>query len=87
MINKRVLNPAEAIADIADGSSIMIGGFGEFRPLVENGRRGAAANRRVEIRLLPMPVLEIEDVEVVTPDPTPAGASTRPRPAENEPLK
>ena len=29
MIDKRVLNPAEAVSDIADGSSIMIGGFGE----------------------------------------------------------
>ena len=35
MINKRVLNPAEAIADIADGSSIMIGGFGEAGSPIE----------------------------------------------------
>jgi len=35
MINKRVLNPAEAVADIADGSSIMIGGFGEAGSPIE----------------------------------------------------
>ena len=77
-------------AMVKDGVSperVMIGGFGEFRPLVENGRRGAAANRRVEIRLLPMPVLEIEEVEVISPDPAPEGRTSRPRPAENEPLK
>jgi 3-oxoadipate CoA-transferase alpha subunit len=35
MINKRVLKPAEAVADIADGSSIMIGGFGEAGSPIE----------------------------------------------------
>lgn len=35
MIDKRVLNPAEAVADIADGSSIMIGGFGEAGSPIE----------------------------------------------------
>jgi 3-oxoadipate CoA-transferase alpha subunit len=35
MIDKRVLNPTEAVADIADGSSIMIGGFGEAGSPIE----------------------------------------------------
>ena len=35
MIDKRVLNPDEAVADIADGSSIMIGGFGEAGSPIE----------------------------------------------------
>ena len=35
MIDKRVVNPAEAVADIADGSSIMIGGFGEAGSPIE----------------------------------------------------
>lgn len=35
MIDKRVLNPIEAVADIADGSSIMIGGFGEAGSPIE----------------------------------------------------
>jgi len=33
---------------------IGIGGYGEFRPVVPNGPRGAQANRRVEIYLVPM---------------------------------
>ncbi len=33
---------------------IAIGGYGEFRPVVANGPRGAQANRRVEIYLVPM---------------------------------
>ncbi|MCP4835337.1 MAG: OmpA family protein [Phycisphaera sp.] len=77
-------------AMVKDGVSpdrILIGGFGEFRPLVENGRRGAAANRRVEIRLAPMPVLDIEAVEVISPDPAPAAEQPSPAPVEDEPLK
>jgi 3-oxoadipate CoA-transferase alpha subunit len=35
MIDKRVVNPAEAVANIADGSSIMIGGFGEAGSPIE----------------------------------------------------
>ena len=29
-------------------------GYGEFRPIVANGAKGAAANRRVELVLVPM---------------------------------
>ena len=32
-----------------------VAGYGEFRPVVANGAKGAAQNRRVEIFLLPMP--------------------------------
>jgi chemotaxis protein MotB len=32
-----------------------VGGYGEFRPVEENGPRGSEANRRVEIYLVPMP--------------------------------
>lgn len=35
MIDKRVISAAEAVADIADGSSIMIGGFGEAGSPIE----------------------------------------------------
>lgn len=75
------------VKDGVNPDRILIGGFGEFRPLVENGRRGAAANRRVEIRLAPMPVLDIESVEVVSPDPAPAAPSPAPSRTEDEPLK
>jgi chemotaxis protein MotB len=38
-----------------DAVRIQVAGHGEFRPVVANGRRGAAENRRVEIYLAPMP--------------------------------
>jgi chemotaxis protein MotB len=33
---------------------IQVAGYGEFRPIVPNGRKGAADNRRVELTLVPM---------------------------------
>lgn len=35
MINKQVANPAEAVADVFDGATVMIGGFGEAGSPVE----------------------------------------------------
>lgn len=75
-------------AMVRDGVSpdrILIGGFGEFRPVVENGRRGAAPNRRVEIRLAPMPVPSVESVEPTEISPAPATPAAPA--AEDEPLK
>jgi chemotaxis protein MotB len=43
------------VGDGVDGSRFMVGGYGEFRPVAENGRRGNEANRRVEVFLAPMP--------------------------------
>lgn len=47
MINKRVASPAAAVADIPDGVTIMIGGFGEagspielIHALIDHGARG-----------------------------------------------
>lgn len=37
-----------------DARRIQVAGFGEYRPIVANGSRGAAENRRVEIYLLPL---------------------------------
>jgi chemotaxis protein MotB len=34
---------------------IQVAGYGEYRPIVANGPKGAQANRRVEIFLAPMP--------------------------------
>ncbi len=46
MIDKRVASPAEAVGDIADGSTVMIGGFGEagspielIHALIDHGAR------------------------------------------------
>lgn len=36
------------------GIRIMVAGYGEYRPIVPNGPRGAEPNRRVEIYLVPM---------------------------------
>lgn len=36
------------------GIRMMVAGYGEYRPIVANGPRGAEANRRVEIYLVPM---------------------------------
>ncbi len=47
MIDKRVQSPGEAVADITDGASVMIGGFGEagspvelIHALIDQGARG-----------------------------------------------
>jgi len=42
------------VAAGVDAGRILVAGYGEYRPIVENGRRGAAENRRVEIFLAPM---------------------------------
>jgi chemotaxis protein MotB len=43
------------VGDGVDASRFMIGGYGEFRPVAENGQRGNEMNRRVEVFLAPMP--------------------------------
>jgi flagellar motor protein MotB len=48
------------IAAGVDPTRIQVAGYGEFRPVVVNGKRGAAANRRVEIFLFPMPNTDLE---------------------------
>ncbi len=35
MIDKRIVSPAEAVADIADGATVMVGGFGEAGSPIE----------------------------------------------------
>ena len=74
-------------AMVNDGISanrVQIAGYGEYRPIAPNGTKGAAANRRVEIYLQPMPA------EMLTAAPaTTEEESTRTvvDPAEEEPLK
>ena len=59
-----------------------IAGYGEFRPVVANGAKGAAANRRVEIYLVPMPSL------AMMPPVTPTPGEPIARPTETyEPMK
>ncbi len=40
-------------ASVAPGR-VQVAGYGEFRPIVQNGPKGAAQNRRVELLLVPM---------------------------------
>ena len=56
-------------------SRMCVAGYGEFRPVVPNGARGAQANRRVEIYLVPSTANNIE----VTPAPA-AEAVATPKP-------
>ncbi len=62
---------------------IMVGGFGEFRPVAANGRRGSAANRRVEIFL----VATGEPTEAASDAPAAEAPAEAPRSADDEPLK
>ena len=83
---QRAISVRDAL--VKDGVSpdrILVGGFGEFRPMVENGQRGAAQNRRVEIRLAAMP--EIERPAVAEPSDAPAAAPAPAPAALDEPMK
>lgn len=76
---------------VRDGVSperIMVGGYGEFRPIAENGKRGSAANRRVEIFLVAMPasLAPVGEEEILIEVDVEAPATT-PAAAEIEPLK
>jgi len=60
---------------------IMVAGYGEFRPVVPNGSNGAAANRRVEVFLLPMPTLSaMPPAPSTSPKSLPSRVARSPRP-------
>lgn len=42
------------VSDGVAGNRVEVAGWGEYRPVVENGPRGAAPNRRVEVFIRPM---------------------------------
>lgn len=64
---------------------IQVAGYGEFRPVVANGAQGAAANRRVELFLLPMPASVTYGSSEAPPDTT--SRPTTPRQPVTEPMK
>ena len=41
------------VAAGVDPARIQVAGYGEFRPIVLNGTKGAAENRRVELVMVP----------------------------------
>ena len=43
-------------------------GYGEYRPIVANGRNGAPENRRVEVFLTPMLIPTGSGVQTVPPE-------------------
>ncbi|HAC09936.1 MAG TPA: hypothetical protein DCG14_09815, partial [Phycisphaerales bacterium] len=71
------------VKDGIAANRVQVAGYGEFRPVAENGKRGSATNRRVEIFLTPMPavieIVESTSVDIIEP--------SRPAAAEEEPLK
>jgi hypothetical protein len=42
------------VSDGVAANRVEVAGWGEYRPIVENGPRGAAQNRRVEVFIRPM---------------------------------
>jgi chemotaxis protein MotB len=78
---------AIAVRDALVGAGIapvrmMVAGYGEFRPIVPNGPQGAAANRRVEIFLLPMPASLVPSGDSV-----PAASAPTPPADSGDPMK
>jgi chemotaxis protein MotB len=65
------------VAGGVSAARFQIAGYGEFRPVVANGPRGATENRRVEIFLAPMPL-------AMEPPPS---AATAPTDSPTEPMK
>ncbi len=52
----RAISVRKALAGAGvEPARIQVAGYGEFRPIVPNGPKGAAANRRVDLILVPMP--------------------------------
>ncbi len=67
---------------VSDGimpNRFQVAGYGEFRPAIANGPKGAAGNRRVELFLRPMPVVVEAVVAEVEVAPAPV--------ADDEPTK
>ena len=62
---------------------VQVAGYGEFRPMVPNGPRGAAENRRVEMFLVPMTTTAV----YAQPETTYEAPAAQPAPARTEPMK
>lgn len=74
------------VKDGIAANRVQVAGYGEFRPVAENGKRGSATNRRVEIFLTPMPAI----IEVVESTESASGESSSdpgPSTTDSEPLK
>lgn len=74
------------VKDGIAANRVQVAGYGEFRPVAENGKRGSATNRRVEIFLTPMPAV-VEVVEAVETTSGEPGENAGGSAAVSEPLK
>ncbi len=89
----RAISVREALVHDGVGADrFMIAGYGEFRPVVDNGSSGAAQNRRVEVYLtrffIPrggatMPMATPTEASLVPAAPAPTGAKV----VDDEPTK
>jgi chemotaxis protein MotB len=86
---------AIAVRDVLTGAGvyparIQVAGYGEYRPIVPNGPRGAAENRRVEIYLAPMTRTEMRAAREGQADRgenSGGGSSVVAEPETDEPMK
>jgi len=73
----RAISVRDALnGDGVSANRFMVAGYGEFRPIVANGARGAEANRRVELFLVPMTAVATSDASP-TPRATPVAPARR----------
>ncbi len=72
------------VHDGVAGNRFEVAGYGEYRPVVANGARGAEQNRRVEVFLTPLliPLADVKPAPSPSASPAPAAATT-----DDEPTK
>jgi len=74
----RAISVREALVKDGVGANrFMVAGYGEFRPIAENGRKGNEENRRVEVFLVQMPKDALKSADAA-PTPSVANESTTP---------
>lgn len=65
------------------GNRFMVAGYGEFRPVTDNGARGNEKNRRVEVFLVPMPANALPNTETAAPSTVVQTGTTKTEETEN----
>lgn len=65
------------------GNRFMVAGYGEFRPVSDNGARGNEKNRRVEVFLVPMPSNALPNTETTAPSTVVQTGATKTEETEN----
>ena len=73
------------VSDGVQPNRVQVAGYGEYRPIAPNGKKGAAANRRVEIYLVPMG--QRSEMANSSTIPSTAPTATVNVPTDEEPIK